>query len=40
MARGELRHAGHIIDGLEKVPVSFPEMFQGRIMGKMIAKIN
>ncbi|MGY0063988.1 NADP-dependent oxidoreductase [Streptomyces sp. LZ34] len=39
-AQGKLRYAEHIIEGLENIPALFPEMFQGRIMGKMIAKIN
>ncbi|MDT0541374.1 MULTISPECIES: NADP-dependent oxidoreductase [Streptomyces] len=40
VAEGKLRYAEHIVEGLENIPASFPEMFQGRIMGKMIAKIS
>ncbi|MFJ8002644.1 zinc-binding dehydrogenase [Streptomyces sp. NPDC096310] len=39
-AQGRLHYSEHIIEGLENIPASFPEMFQGRVMGKMIAKIN
>ncbi|WP_330177492.1 NADP-dependent oxidoreductase [Streptomyces sp. NBC_01498] len=40
LARGELRYAEHVVEGLENIPAAFPEMFQGRVMGKMIARIG
>lgn len=40
VAEGKLRYAEHTIDGLEAIPAAFPAMFEGGVVGKMIAKIN
>jgi NADPH-dependent curcumin reductase CurA len=40
LAEGKVRYAEHFIDGLEAIPEAFPDMFQGRVTGKMIAKIG
>jgi NADPH-dependent curcumin reductase len=39
VAADELRYAEHVIEGLESIPAEFPNMFQGRTMGKTIARI-
>lgn len=36
----KLHYGAHIIEGLETIPVAFPDMFTGRGAGKMIAKID
>lgn len=39
VADGRLRYAEHVVDGLEAVPAAFPQMFEGRTVGKMIARV-
>jgi NADPH-dependent curcumin reductase CurA len=39
VADGSVRYAEHVVDGLEAIPVAFPDMFRGRVTGKMIARI-
>ncbi|WP_382309822.1 NADP-dependent oxidoreductase [Herbiconiux sp. UC225_62] len=39
VADGRLLSTTHVIEGLENIPTSFPDMFTGRVAGKMIAKI-
>jgi NADPH-dependent curcumin reductase CurA len=39
VADGKVRYAEHVIEGLEAIPTAFPDMFHGRVTGKMIAKI-
>ncbi|MGE0217300.1 NADP-dependent oxidoreductase [Mycolicibacterium sp.] len=39
VAAGTVRYAEHVVEGLEAIPTAFPDMFHGRVMGKMIAKI-
>ncbi|QUQ67024.1 oxidoreductase [Kutzneria sp. CA-103260] len=40
VATQKLHYSTHVIEGLEAIPVAFPEMFTGRVAGKMIAKIG
>jgi NADPH-dependent curcumin reductase len=40
VAGRKLHYSEHLIEGLETIPVAFPEMFTGRVAGKMIAKIG
>jgi NADPH-dependent curcumin reductase len=41
VAEHKLHYSTHLIEGgLETIPVTFPEMFTGRVAGKMIAKIG
>ncbi len=40
VTEGRLRYAEHFVEGLENIPAAFPQMFQGLITGKMIAKIG
>lgn len=40
VAGGKVRYAEHFIEGLEAIPTAFPDMFHGRVTGKMIAKIG
>jgi NADPH-dependent curcumin reductase CurA len=40
VADGRLRNAEHFVDGLETVPVAFPDMFRNRVTGKMIARVS
>ncbi len=40
VAAGKLHHRAHVVEGLETIPGAFPDMFTGRIAGKMIAKIR
>ncbi|WP_439381169.1 NADP-dependent oxidoreductase [Amycolatopsis lexingtonensis] len=40
VAAEKLHYGAHVIEGLETIPVAFPEMFTGRVAGKMIAKIG
>jgi NADPH-dependent curcumin reductase len=41
VAQQKLHYSTHIIEGgLETIPVAFPEMFTGRVAGKMIAKVG
>jgi NADPH-dependent curcumin reductase CurA len=39
VSAGTVRYAEHLVDGLEAIPAAFPDMFQGRVTGKMIAKV-
>ncbi|WP_197382071.1 NADP-dependent oxidoreductase [Mycolicibacterium mengxianglii] len=39
VAEGKMQYAEHVIDGLEAIPAAFPDMFQGRVTGKMIATL-
>jgi NADPH-dependent curcumin reductase CurA len=36
---GKLCYAEHLVDGLEAIPTAFPRMFEGGVVGKMVAKI-
>ncbi|MTD52638.1 NADP-dependent oxidoreductase [Amycolatopsis pithecellobii] len=40
VAEQKLHYSAHIIEGLETIPIAFPDMFTGRVAGKMIAKIG
>ena len=40
LADGRVRYAEHFVEGLEAIPTAFPDMFLGRVTGKMIAKIG
>jgi NADPH-dependent curcumin reductase CurA len=40
VAEGKVRYAEHFIEGLEAIPAALPDMFHGRVTGKMIAKIG
>ena len=40
VAEGKVRYAEHFIEGLEAIPTAFADMFNGRVTGKMIAKIG
>lgn len=37
---GDIHQAEHILDGLESIPAAFPDMFNGRVTGKLIARIS
>lgn len=39
VAEQKLLSTTHFIEGLENIPAVFPEMFTGRVAGKMVAKI-
>jgi NADPH-dependent curcumin reductase len=40
VASGEARYAEHLVEGLETIPFAFEDMFHGRTVGKMIARIG
>ena len=39
VTQGKLHYAEHFVDGIENIPAAFPQLFDGRNHGKLIARV-